>query len=64
LVLPRNTPNAIRYTILALVITNWAMFARFVAGYILELTGVTFGTICSRGTTIHFVTGGAHLAQL
>ena len=61
--LPRNASNTIRYSNLVLVITGGAIFARFLAGKILELTGVTFGTICSSGTTNHFFTGGAQLAQ-
>ena len=59
-----NALNTIRYSKFVLVITGGAILTRFYAGYILELTGVTFGTICGSGTTIHFVTGGTHLAQL
>jgi hypothetical protein len=45
-VLPRNAPHAIRDAVLALGITNWALFARFDPGYILELTRFALGTEC------------------
>ena len=61
--LPRNASNAIRYSVFILVITGGAILARFLAGKILELTGVTFGTICGSNTANHFFTGGAQLAQ-
>ena len=61
--LPGNAPNAIRQSNLVLVITSGAILARFIAGKILELTGVTFGTICGNNTANHFFTGGAQLAQ-
>jgi hypothetical protein len=63
LVLPGNTPHAIRYAIVALIITSWAIVARFNAGYILELSSVAFSTGCRKVTTNHFITGGADFTQ-
>ena len=47
-VLPGNATHAIRDAVLALGITNGALFARFNPGFILELTGCALGTGRSR----------------
>ena len=61
--LSRNAPNTICYSNLVLVITGGAILTRFIAGKILELTGVAFGTGCRKSTTNHFLAGGADFTQ-
>ena len=63
LVLPRNTPHAIRDALVALGIPNWAIVARFNPGDILKFPGIAFLTGCVKSTTNHFVPGGADFAQ-